>query len=101
MPQELLQFIEAQAQREHVSRSAFVTGVLSFLLLSPVGQRVCANAERNNRPVSQELGYSLSLFQDQLPLEEIEQLAATSQRSLPQMLTHLVLLGLYHYQTEK
>lgn len=100
MPQELLQFIEVQARREHVSRSGFVTGLLGFLLLSSVGQRICANAERNNRPISQELEYSLSLFHGQLPLEEIDKLATASQRSLPQMLTYLVLLGLHHYQTE-
>lgn len=100
MPQELLQFIEVQARREHVSRSGFVTGLLSFLCLSPTGQQLCANAWNNNRPISQELEYSLSLFQEQLPLEEINELATASQRSLAQMLTHLVLLGLHHYQTE-
>jgi len=94
MTQELLKAIETQAQQEHASRSGFVTSVLGFLLLSPTGQQLKHNAQYNNRSLVQELEQTLALFQGQLPLEEITQLAAASQRSPVQMLAYLVLQGL-------
>jgi len=101
MSEELLRAIQAQAQREHTSRSSFVTGMLNFLLLSQIGQQLQANALQNNRTLVQELEQSLVLFQEQLPLERINQLAASSQRSPAQMLTYLVLLGLQAYLTRE
>lgn len=95
---ELLRAIEAQAQQEHTSRSKLVSNVLFFLLLAPIGQQLQANARRNNRSLVQELEQSLALLQEQLPLEQISQFAADSQRSPTQMLTYLVLLGLQVYQ---
>lgn len=98
MAQELLQAIEAQARQEHASRSGFVSSVLGFLLLSPIGQQLRKSAQYNNRSLVQELEQALALFQEQLPLEEITQLAAASQRSPVQMLTYLVLRGLEAYK---
>ena len=97
----LLKAIEAQAKQEHSSRSGFMTSIMSFLLLSSNGQIIRENAKHNNRTLAQELEQSLSLFQQQIPQEQIEQLAAISQRSPTQMLTYLVLLGLNVYQEEK
>jgi len=101
MSQALLQAIEAQAQGEYASRSGFVSGLLGFLLLSPLGQQIQENARRNNRTLTQELEQSLSLFQEELPIGEIQKLAASSQRSLVQMLTYLTLLGLQSYRQGK
>lgn len=98
MSDELLRAIEIQAQQERASRSGFVVSLLSFLLLSPIGQQLQENARNNNRILAQELEQSLALFQEQLPLDEINQLAAVSQRSSTQMLIYLVLLGLQVYQ---
>lgn len=98
MSDELLKAIELQAEQERASRSGFVTSLLSFLLLSPAGQQLRKNAWYSNRALAQELEQFLVLLQEQLPLERIDQLAVASQRSLPQMLTHLVLLGLQTYQ---
>lgn len=98
MSDELLRAIQDQAQQERASRSGFVAGVLGFLLLSPIGQQLQKNAWRNNRTLAQELEQSLALFQEQLPLEQINQLAQASQRSPTQMLIYLVLLGLQVYQ---
>lgn len=98
MSDELLRAIEVQAQQERASRSGFVAGILSFLLLSLIGQQLQENARNHNRTLVQELEQSLALFQEQLPLDEINQLAAISQRSSTQMLTYLVLLGLQVYQ---
>lgn len=95
---ELLRAIEAQAQQEHTSRSKLVSNVLFFLLLAPIGQQLQENARRNNRSLVQELEESLTLLREQLPLEQISQFAADSQRSPTQMLTYLVLLGLQVYQ---
>lgn len=100
MSEELLKAIQAQAQQERTSRSGFVTDLLGFLLLSPIGQQLHEHARINNRTLAQELEQSLTLFQEQLPLEQINLLALTSQRSLSQMLTYLVLLGLQVYQAE-
>ena len=97
----LLKAIEAQAKQEHSSRSGFMTSIMTFLLLSSNGQNIRENAKHNNRTLAQELEQSLSLFQQQIPQEQIEQLAAISQRSPTQMLTYLVLLGLNVYQEEK
>lgn len=94
MTQELLKAIEIQARQEHASRSGFVSSVLGFLLLSPTGQQLKRNAQFNNRSLTQELEQTLALFQEQLPLEEITQLATASQRSPVQMLTYLALKGL-------
>lgn len=101
MSQALLQAIEAQAQGEYASRSGFVSGLLGFLLLSPLGQQIQENARRNNRTLTQELEQSLSLFQEELPIGEIQKLATSSQRSLVRMLTYLTLLGLQSYRQGK
>lgn len=98
MSDELLRAIEVQAKQEHASRSGFVAGLLNFLLLSPTGQQLQKNAWYGSRTLAQELEQYLTLIQEQLPLEKIDQLAAMSQRSLPQMLTYLVLQGLETYQ---
>ena len=98
MTQELLKAVRTQAQQEHASRSGFVTSLLEFFLLSPTGQQLKNNAQFNNRSLVQELEQTLSLFQGQLPLEEITQLAAASQRSPVQMLAYLVLQGLQAYK---
>ncbi len=98
MSDELLRAIEVQAQQERASRSSFVTGLLSFLLLSPTGRQLLKNAYYGKRTIAQELEQFLVLLQEQLPLEEINQLAVASQRSLPQMLIYLVLLGLQTHQ---
>jgi hypothetical protein len=98
MSQALLQAIEAQAQGEYASRSGFVSGLLGFLLLSPLGQRMRENAERNSRTLAQELEQSLGLLQEQLPMSQIQELATASQRSPVQMLTYLTLLGLQSYE---
>jgi hypothetical protein len=98
MSNELLRAIHIQAQQEHASRSGFVTGLLGFLLLSRIGQQLQENASRNNWTLAQELEQSLAIFQEQLPMEQINQLAITSQRSPTQMVTYLVLLGLQVYQ---
>ena len=94
----LLQAIEAQAEQENTSRSRFVTSLLSLLLLSPLGEQLQANAYQNHRPLAQELEHNLVLFEQQLPQEQINELARSSQRSLSQMLIYLVLLGLQDYQ---
>jgi UPF0716 family protein affecting phage T7 exclusion len=101
MSDELLKAIHAQARKERASRSGFVTGLLGFLLLSPVGQQLQENASRNNRTLAQELGQTLALFQEKLPLKQISQLAAASQRSQTQMLIYLVLLGLQVYERDR
>jgi hypothetical protein len=98
MSEELLREIEVQAQREHASRSSFVANILAFLLSSPIGQQLLQNASLSRRTLVQELEQSLTLFQQQLPLQQINQLAMASQRSQAQMLTYLVLLGLQAYQ---
>ena len=94
----LLQTIEAQAAQENTSRSRFVTSLLSLLLLSPLGEQLQANAHQNHRTLAQELEHNLVLFEQQLPQEQIDELARSSQRSLSQMLIYLVLLGLQDYQ---
>jgi len=48
MPDTLLHAIEAQAGCDHVSRSGLVSGLLNFLLLSPIGQRLKQNAMASN-----------------------------------------------------
>ncbi|MBE9016797.1 hypothetical protein IQ272_11755 [Chroococcidiopsidales cyanobacterium LEGE 13417] len=101
MPEELLKTIETQSQREHSSRSGFVTNLLFFLLLSPIGKQLQKNASLNHRTIAQELEQSLVLFQQQLPLHQINQLAAATQRSQAQMMTYLVLLGLQAYQAKE
>ncbi|MDZ4876119.1 MAG: hypothetical protein CLLPBCKN_005539 [Chroococcidiopsis cubana SAG 39.79] len=101
MPEELLKTIETQSQREHSSRSGFVTNLLFFLLLSPIGKQLQKNASLNRRTIAQELEQSLVLFQQQLPLHQINQLAAATQRSQAQMMTYLVLLGLQAYQAKE
>jgi len=101
MPEELLKTIEAQSKRERSSRSSFVTNLLVFLLLSPIGQQLQKNASLNRRTIAQELEQSLVLFQQQLPLNQINQLAAATQRSQAQMMTYLVLLGLQAYQARE
>lgn len=98
MNNQLLNAIEQAAQQEHASRSSFVASLMSFLLLSSLGQQLQENARRSNRTLAQELEQSLNLFQEQLPLGDINQMATASQRSLPQMLTYLVLIGLQSYQ---
>lgn len=100
MSDELLRAIQIQAQQERTSRSGFVAGLIGFLLLSSIGQQLQENALLNHRTLAQELEQSLALFQEQLPLEQINLLAVTSQRSSDQMLTYLVLLGLQVYQAE-
>ena len=101
MPEELLKIIEAQSQRECSSRSGFVTNLLVFLLLSPIGQQLQKNASLNRRTIAQELEETLVLFQQQLPLHQINQLAAVTQRSQAQMMTYLILLGLQAYQARE
>jgi len=81
MSNELLRAIPYPAEQEHASRSGFVTGLLGFLLLSRIGQQLQENASRNNRTLAQELEQSLGIFQEQLPVEQINQLAIASQRS--------------------
>lgn len=98
MSEELLRTIEAQAKRERASRSGFVTNLLVFLLLSPLGEQLQKNASLNRRTIVQELEHSLTLFQQQLPLQQINQLAEAAQRSQAQMLIYLVFLGLQAYQ---
>jgi len=77
---ELLRAIHTQAEQEHASRSGFVTG-LGFIVVT-IGQQLQENASRNNRTLAQELEQSLGIFQEQLPVEQINQLAIASQRSL-------------------
>lgn len=101
MPEELLKTIEALSQRECSSRSGFVTNLLVFLLLSPIGQQLQKNAILNRRTIAQELEESLVLFRQQLPLDQINQLAAITQRSQAQMMTYLILLGLQAYQSRE
>lgn len=98
MNNQLLKAIEQVAEQEHASRSSFIASLLNFLLLSPLGQQLKENARLSNRTLVQELEQSLSLFQEQLPLADISQMAAASQRSPTQMLMYLVLLGLQSYQ---
>lgn len=98
MPSELLRAIDTQSRRENSSRSGFVSSLMTFLLLSHIGHQLQENAANNHRTLAQELERSLVLFQQQLPLEQINQLALNSQRSQAQMLIHLVLLGLEVYQ---
>lgn len=98
MSNELLKAIEAQAQQEHTSRSKLVSNILFLLLLTPIGRQLRENARCNRRSLAQELEQSLALLQEQLPLEQINQFAADSQRSPTQMLTYLVLVGLQTYR---
>ena len=98
MTSALLQAIEAQAEQENTSRFRFVTSLLTLLLLSPLGDQLQANARQNYRTLAQELEQALVLFEQQLPQEQIDELAHSSQRYSSQMLVYLVLLGLQAYQ---
>ena len=97
MTNRLFQAIEYQAQQERTSRSRLVTSLLSFLLLSPIGQQLQENARPNNRTLAQELEQTLVLLKQQLPHEQISKLASASQRSPANMIVYLALLGLQVY----
>ena len=97
MTNELFQAIEYQAQQERTSRSRLVTSLLSFLLLSSSGQQLQENARLNNRTLAQELEQTIVLLKQQLPHEQISELASASQRSPANMIVYLVLLGLQVY----
>lgn len=98
MTSALLQAIERQAEQENASRSRFVTSLLTLLLLSPLGEQLQANATHNCRTLAQELEQALILFKQQLPQEQIDELARSGLRSPSQMLIYLVFLGLQAYQ---
>lgn len=97
MTEELLAAIKIKAHQEHTSCSGFVVRLLSFLLLSPTGQQLQKNALANNRTLAQELEQFCLLLHEQLVLEEVNQLATLSQEFPPQILNHLLLLGLQDY----
>ncbi|MBE9046999.1 hypothetical protein IQ255_21785 [Pleurocapsales cyanobacterium LEGE 10410] len=97
MTNELFQAIESQARQERTSRSRLVTSLLSFLLLSPIGQQLQENARQNNRTLAQELEQTVVILKQQLPHELISELASASQRSPANMIIYLVLLGLEVY----
>ena len=94
----LLKAIETRSKQEHTSRSGFVASILTFLLLSPIGQQLQENARVNNLTLAQELEKTLALFEQQLIQKQVSQLAVTCQRSSDQMLIYLALLGLRVYQ---
>jgi len=64
-----------QAEQEHASAPALWLAYW-VLLLSRIGQQLQENASRNNRTLAQELEQSLGIFQEQLPVEQINQLAS-------------------------
>lgn len=98
MSEELLNRTAAQAQEEGMTMSRFVVTILNFLLLSNIGQILQENSRSNQRTLIQELKHNLILFNEQLPTDEIYQLAAISQRTSDQMVIYLVLLGLRVYK---
>ena len=99
MSTELLAEINAQCEAEgNKKRSPFLVDLLELVLTSPMGQQLRENAERNRRGLANELEANLLLFNEHIPTERIEELAAASQRNPDQMLVRLVLLGLRVYE---
>ncbi len=99
MTTDLLAAIEAQCSVEgDKKRSPFLADILQLLLLSPVGLQLRQRAQENRRDLVDELECNLVLFNDQVPIARIHELAAASQRYPEQMLVRLVLLGLRVYE---
>jgi len=66
--------------------------------LSSIGQILQENSRSNQRTLVQELNRNLILFNKKLPIDEIHQLAAISERTSDQMVIYLALLGLKAYK---
>ncbi|MCU0567204.1 MAG: hypothetical protein MUF49_11475 [Oculatellaceae cyanobacterium Prado106] len=98
MTTNLLEAIDAQCAVEDKKRSPFVAEILELVLMSEMGQRLCANAARNERSLLNELKQNLLLFNPRIPIDTIEELAEDSQRYPDQMLLRLILLGLKVYE---
>lgn len=98
MSEELLNRVAVQAKEEGITMSRFVVTILNFLLLSTIGQILQENSRSNQRTLVQELNRNLILLNEKLPIDEIHQLAAISERTSDQMVIYLVLLGLKAYK---
>ncbi|MEA5464048.1 hypothetical protein [Leptothoe sp. PORK10 BA2] len=99
MSTELLAEISAQCEAEgSKKRSPFLVELLELVLTSPIGQQLRENAHKNRRGLVHELEANLLLFNEHIPTDRIEELAAASQRNPDQMLIRLVLLGLRVYE---
>lgn len=87
---ELLRTLEARARKERNSRSGLVTSVMGFLLLSPVGERLQATADQNQRSLAQQLENTLVIFRQPATEEAIDELAKASQKTSDQIISELL-----------
>lgn len=97
MSQELHGQLARLASQKNTTMSRLVVDVLTFLILSSIGEKLQASAHQHGKTLVQELEENLILYSEWIPTEEIERLADASQRTAAGMLVYLVLLGLEHY----
>lgn len=88
----------------HLAEAAYrtpdqlIAELVHLLLSEPIGKRLQENILRHRRTLGQEVERNLILFREQIPTDEIINLAGATQRTPDEMLIRLVLLGLEEYK---
>jgi len=98
---ELLRQIEQQAKLDKENKSSWLEKVISLLLESSNGKKLREAAAKDELSMIVELSLLLAAFFERLPMEEIEELAAETQRDRYQMVVFLARLGLQTYKNQQ
>jgi hypothetical protein len=101
MTTNLLDAIDALCVLEDKVRSLFVAEILELVLVSQTGVGLCESAAKHERSLVNELEENLLLFNSRIPndtIDSIKELAEASQRSLDEMLIHVILMGVKVYE---